>query len=261
MVREATTWANRFEHKPQFAPSNAPSSFGSAAISGTGPEFNAFDDSNAKPEFAKRALDITGSILALILASPAILVAMTLIRLLSPGASIFRQTRVGKDGKTFECYKLRTMRPNAPTSQHTAYIAELMNADAPMVKLDRRGDSRLIPFGGILRASGIDELPQLVNVLKGEMSLVGPRPCTVSEFELYTSKQKQRFQVKPGLTGLWQVSGKNDTTFSQMINLDLEYCEEWDLKMDLAILSKTWKVVVRQLKEHLTPSRSRLTTD
>jgi lipopolysaccharide/colanic/teichoic acid biosynthesis glycosyltransferase len=115
-----------------------------------------------------------------------------------------------------------------------------------MTKLDAIKDSRIIPLGGILRATGLDELPQLINVLRGEMSIVGPRPCVGYEYEMYEPWQKRRFDAVPGLTGLWQVSGKNRTTFNQMINLDIEYSERATLWLDVKIMLKTVPALVVQ---------------
>jgi lipopolysaccharide/colanic/teichoic acid biosynthesis glycosyltransferase len=117
-----------------------------------------------------------------------------------------------------------------------------------MLKIDAN-DPRVIRFGNILRSSGLDELPQLVNVLRGEMSLVGPRPCTRYEFDQYTPAQKRRFNAAPGLTGLWQVNGKNRTTFSEMVELDIAYTEEKSLWLDVKILTKTAGVVLDQVNQ------------
>lgn len=198
----------------------------------------------------KRILDVSLATIATLVFAPVMLGIALLVKIVSPGPILFRQTRVGYLGRPFECLKFRTMRPNAATSAHSSYLAELMTQEKPMTKLDRKGDPRVIPFGGILRATGLDELPQLFNVLRGEMSLVGPRPCTLSEYNLYTTWHKRRLRAKPGITGLWQVSGKNDTTFSEMIDLDIRYCERWDLGMDLSIISRTWQVIFKQLWQY-----------
>jgi lipopolysaccharide/colanic/teichoic acid biosynthesis glycosyltransferase len=128
-----------------------------------------------------------------------------------------------------------------------------MKSDEPMVKLDKGRDPRLIPFGQLLRASGLDELPQIFNVLQGEMSLVGPRPCTTYEYEAYSPPHKERFAVLPGLTGLWQVSGKNRTTFDEMIQLDIRYGQELSLRRDLWILAKTIGVLCGQILDSIKP--------
>ncbi len=187
----------------------------------------------------KRALDFI-IILALL---PAVLLVGLMVALVikigSRGPVFFRQERVGFKGRLFTCYKFRTMKPNADTASHRNYARELIQGQAPMVKLDSKRDPRLIPLGSLLRATGLDELPQLINVLRGEMSMVGPRPCIPYEYELYESWQRRRFDAVPGLTGLWQVSGKNRTTFNEMIQLDIEYSEQLSPGLDLRIIFKT----------------------
>jgi lipopolysaccharide/colanic/teichoic acid biosynthesis glycosyltransferase len=126
-----------------------------------------------------------------------------------------------------------------------------------MVKMDDHGDPRLIPFGALLRAAGLDELPQLLNVVRGEMSLVGPRPCMGYEFEHYNQWQRRRFDTLPGLTGLWQVSGKNKTTFPEMIAMDLYYTENKSLWLDLKILMMTIPALLSQLKATRLPPQQK----
>lgn len=187
----------------------------------------------------KRALDLT---LVLIL-SPALLIFGGLIALIiklgSPGPVFFRQHRVGYKGRDFVCLKFRTMRVNADTESHRRHTQDLIRSQTPMIKLDARRDPRMIPLGSILRVTGLDELPQLLNVLKGEMSLVGPRPCIRYECEAYEQWHWQRFDAVPGLTGLWQVSGKNRTTFDEMVRLDIEYSQRMTLWLDLKIVVRT----------------------
>lgn len=203
----------------------------------------------------KRPLDL----LLLFLLLPAILVCFaavaTLIKLVSRGPVFFTQERVGYRGRRFKLYKFRSMQHRADTSVHQAHVATLLKSDQPMKKLDGEGDKRLIPFGRELRASGLDELPQLINVLKGEMSIVGPRPCTVYEYELYEEWQKERLNALPGLTGLWQVSGKNHTTFKRMIELDIEYARNISLWLDLEIVARTFPTLAGQMAEHAGKSR------
>ena len=185
----------------------------------------------------KRTLDMLLILLALPFLIPLTLFIALLIRSVSTGPVLFRQERVGYLGRRFMCFKFRTMFVDADTTMHQGHLHHLMNSNTPMMKMDSRGDPRIIPFGLFLRASGLDELPQLINVLRGEMSLVGPRPCLPYEYEKYLPWQKERFGTVPGLTGLWQVSGKNKTTFVEMIQLDIKYAKNktlwWDLKIIL----------------------------
>ena len=145
------------------------------------------------------------------------------------------------------CLKFRTMHCGAETNTHQGHLQDLMTTDAPMVKMDAKGDSRIIPCGKILRAAGLDELPQLINVLKGEMSLVGPRPCITYEATKYLPWQRERFNTAPGLTGLWQVSGKNRTTFTRMIQLDIEYSRKRNVWLDLRIILMTIPALLVQI--------------
>jgi lipopolysaccharide/colanic/teichoic acid biosynthesis glycosyltransferase len=197
----------------------------------------------------KRALDITCIVVALPLLMPVFLLLAAGIKCVSPGPVLFLSERVGYRGRRFICFKFRTMKVNADCDAHRRHLADLMRSDAPMVKMDAKGDPRLIPLGKILRATGLDELPQLLNVLGGEMSLVGPRPCLPYEFEGYLPEQKRRFNTLPGLTGLWQVSGKNKTTFSEMIALDIEYAGRKTLWLDLKIIGRTFPAILTQVKE------------
>jgi lipopolysaccharide/colanic/teichoic acid biosynthesis glycosyltransferase len=203
----------------------------------------------AKISVAKRALDIFCLILALPTLLPLMLGIAALIKMVSPGPVFFMQDRIGFMGRRFRMFKFRTMKTNAETSSHQQHLKDLINSNVPMTKLDNKGDSRVIRFGGILRSSGLDELPQLINVLKGEMSLVGPRPCTPYEYEQFQPWHKQRFRALPGLTGLWQVSGKNRTTFNQMIALDIRYAKDWSLWLDMRIIALTVPVLLGQVKE------------
>ena len=195
----------------------------------------------------KRALDVTVVLLLLPFILPVALGIVLLIRLVSRGPILFKQERIGFRGAAFMCLKFRTMVVGADTTNHQGHLHNLMTADAPMVKLDARGDSRIIRFGVLVRAAGLDELPQLINVLRGEMSLVGPRPCLAYEFARYLPWQRERFNTLPGLTGLWQVSGKNRTTFSEMMHLDIDYVRRKTLWLDLLILLRTFPAVLVQI--------------
>jgi exopolysaccharide production protein ExoY len=193
----------------------------------------------------KRALDTFCIILAAPLLLPLSLLIGLVIKLVSRGPILFRQKRVGLQGEIFDCLKFRTMKVNADTGVHQGHLQNLMTSNVPMTKLDA-ADKRLIPGGRILRCLGIDELPQLINVLRGEMSLVGPRPCLPYEYAHYQAKHGRRFDTLPGLTGLWQVSGKNRTTFEEMINLDIKYVDTKCLSLDLAIMLRTIPAILVQ---------------
>lgn len=197
----------------------------------------------------KSTLDITCILLALPIWLPLMILLMLMTRLASPGPIFYRQKRVGLRGRHFSIWKFRTMKVSAETQTHEHYFQELMRVDRPMTKLDAYGDPRLAPFGRFLRASGLDELPQIFNVLCGEMSLVGPRPCTPSEFAHYEPWQRERVNALPGLTGYWQVNGKNKTTFNEMIVMDLFYLKNLSILLDLKIMFKTCAVIAGQLVE------------
>jgi lipopolysaccharide/colanic/teichoic acid biosynthesis glycosyltransferase len=171
----------------------------------------------------------------------------------SPGPIFYRQPRIGFKGRRFMLVKFRTMKVNAETHIHEAYLEHLIISDRPMIKLDVTGDPRLILGGRFLRATGLDELPQIFNVLKGEMSLVGPRPCTVGEFERYAPEQRARVNALPGLTGLWQVNGKNRTTFRQMIEMDIFYSRNISLSLDIKIILRTLPAIIGQFFDSVQP--------
>jgi lipopolysaccharide/colanic/teichoic acid biosynthesis glycosyltransferase len=206
--------------------------------------------------FWKRTLDLV----CLLLVAPALVPIMGLIalaiRLSSPGPVLFRQERIGFRGESFMFFKFRTMRDAAETRSHQQYLEKLITSDAPMEKLDLH-DARVSRLGALLRASGLDELPQVFNVLRGEMSLVGPRPCIRYEYEKYRPEDCERLNAIPGLTGLWQVSGKNKTTFPEMVALDVRYAKTLSLWQDITILLRTFPVVIEQTKETWERKRAR----
>jgi lipopolysaccharide/colanic/teichoic acid biosynthesis glycosyltransferase len=169
------------------------------------------------------------------------------VRLASPGPILFRQERIGHMGARFLCLKFRTMKVNADTTIHREHLNHLMTSNQPMKKLDAAGDSRLIPGGLWLRTLGVDELPQILNVLRGEMSLVGPRPSTAYEYEMFQPRHRRRCETLPGLTGLWQVKGKNRTTFERMMELDIAYVETKSLFLDLKIIASTLPAILLQV--------------
>jgi exopolysaccharide production protein ExoY len=197
----------------------------------------------------KFALDIVCILLALPIWLPLMILLMLVTRIASAGPIFYRQERIGLGGRPFLIWKFRTMQVSAETQTHEHYFRELMEVDRPMTKLDAYGDPRLAPFGRFLRASGLDELPQIFNVLCGEMSLVGPRPCTPHEFAHYEPWQRERVDGLPGLTGYWQVNGKNKTTFNEMIVMDLFYLQNISILLDLKIMLKTGAVITGQLLE------------
>jgi lipopolysaccharide/colanic/teichoic acid biosynthesis glycosyltransferase len=197
----------------------------------------------------KRAIDLAVCLLALPVLALATLVMTIITRLVSPGPVFFTQERVGYRGGRFRLYKFRTMRVCADTNVHQAYYKELIGTNAPMLKLDAKGDTRLIPGAWFLRASGLDELPQIINVLRGEMSLIGPRPCIPTEWNEYLPWQRRRFDAVPGLTGLWQVSGKNRTTFERMIELDIQYARTRSFWLDLKIVLLTVPALLVQIAD------------
>jgi exopolysaccharide production protein ExoY len=197
----------------------------------------------------KRILDVVFILVALPVWLPIFLLIALWVKIVSPGPIFFRQERIGFLGKPFMILKFRTMKVNVETGVHERYLERLINSDEPMTKLDSKGDPRIIAGGRILRATGLDELPQLINVLRGDMSLVGPRPCTPKEFKHYSTAQLERVNVLPGLTGYWQVNGKNKTTFSQMIEMDIFYAKHLTLWLDLQIIFRTLPALTTQVIE------------
>lgn len=208
-----------------------------------------------EPEYAcgmplwKRLLDLFFIVLSAPVWLPIMLVLGIMIKLVSHGPALFRQERIGHLGRRFTCFKFRTMRVNADTGIHQGHLNRLMDSNVPMKKLDAAGDPRLIPGGLLLRSLGLDELPQIFNILRGEMSLVGPRPCVAYEYENYSPYHRRRLEAVPGLTGLWQVSGKNRTTFEKMVELDISYAKNKTLLLDLKIIFKTVPAIISQTKD------------
>ena len=199
----------------------------------------------------KRMLDIIGALAGLIILSPLFLLIAIFIKIVSPGPVFYSQERIGFLGKTFTFWKFRTMHVANDATEHRQYLSQLIQGDAPMLKLDDGRDRRIIPLGKFLRSSCLDELPQLINVLLGEMSLVGPRPCLPYEAEEYLQWHARRFDTVPGMTGLWQVSGKNRTTFKEMIRLDIRYSQRMSLWMDFKILLLTGPAILGMIYEPL----------
>lgn len=195
----------------------------------------------------KRTLDFLGAAILLALTAPLFLLIGAAIRLDSRGPVFHRQPRCGYRGREFVCFKFRTMHHGSDEGPHRRYVEGLVTGKSD----ERNGDgvyklvadNRVTRFGALLRRSSLDELPQLWNVLIGDMSLVGPRPPLPYEVALYDERQCRRLTVKPGITGLWQVSGRNQLSYREMCELDLEYINSWSLVLDLRILLRTFPVV------------------
>jgi lipopolysaccharide/colanic/teichoic acid biosynthesis glycosyltransferase len=204
----------------------------------------------------KRALDIVCTSLVLAMLSPLMLLVALIIKILYGGPVIFKQQRIGRSGRVFTMWKFRTMKHACENSAHRQYMSRLINgandeeSDRPMSKLD--GELPVTGFGRILRATSVDELPQLINVLCGEMSLVGPRPPIAYEVEVYLPWHCARFEAVPGMSGLWQISGKNRLTFVDMVRLDIQYARRTSLWSDVMILLKTPLTILSDILDSLT---------
>jgi exopolysaccharide biosynthesis polyprenyl glycosylphosphotransferase len=192
-------------------------------------------------QVVKRAIDVVVSSLAVLVASPFMAAIAIVIKLESPGGPvIFRHTRIGKDGEPFTMFKFRSMTPNAADERPS--LESQNEAIGPLFKI--RHDPRLTRVGGFIRKFSMDEIPQLINVLRGDMSLVGPRPPIPSEVEQYEEWHKKRLAVSPGMTGLWQVSGRSELDFDEMVMYDIYYIEHWSLSLDFRILLRTIPTVL-----------------
>jgi lipopolysaccharide/colanic/teichoic acid biosynthesis glycosyltransferase len=186
-------------------------------------------------KLAKRAIDLVGSGFLLVLLSPLLLAVAGAIRLTSAGPALFIHERIGRDGRGFRMFKFRSMRINAHDER--TGVAHLNEAGGPIFKIRR--DPRVTAVGRLIRRFSIDEVPQLLNVLRGEMSLVGPRPPLPEEYSTYGPRERQRMSVTPGITCIWQVSGRSDLDFETWVEMDLEYIASWSLWLDLKLLLKT----------------------
>jgi len=189
----------------------------------------------------KRVFDVVVAISLLVMLSPILLTIAVAVRWGDRGPALFRQDRVGRNGQHFTMYKFRTMRPDA--EERLAELLAMNEHDGVLFKI--KNDPRITPLGRWLRRFSLDELPQLLNVVAGTMSLVGPRPPLPREVELYEEDVRRRFVVKPGITGLWQVSGRADLPWEESVRLDLRYVENWSLAFDLAIMWRTVRAVIR----------------
>jgi lipopolysaccharide/colanic/teichoic acid biosynthesis glycosyltransferase len=195
---------------------------------------------------AKRTIDVTVAVVGLLVTAPILLASMAAIVLVTGDGPIFRQQRVGLGGRRFMMFKLRTMVRNA--HDRRCEIEHLNEADGPVFKV--RHDPRLHPLGGFLRRTSIDELPNFVNVLRGEMSIVGPRPPLPEEVVHYDKRALRRLSVKPGVTCLWQISGRSKLSFEQWMDLDCAYIAGWTPLGDIAIIARTIPAVIRGVGAH-----------
>ena len=199
----------------------------------------------------KRALDVLLSGLAMLVLSPALAVIALLVRRSSPGPIFFVQERIGKNGIPFKFYKFRTMVHNSDDAIHRQFAAMFINGGSDTEKKDSgkvfkmTNDPRVTAIGRWLRKTSLDELPQLWNILKGEMTIVGPRPPIAYELDHYLPWHHERLRVTPGLTGLWQVSGRSNVPFEEMVRLDIHYINSWTILEDVRIILKTIPVVLR----------------
>lgn len=200
----------------------------------------------------KRMIDICSSLAVLLLGFPFLLAIALLIKLTSRGPVFFRQRRIGEEGNPFSLFKFRTMRADADDCIHREFAQNFIRGKMSQTTLDGKSDNlykitndpRVTAVGGFLRRTSLDELPQFINILRGEMTIVGPRPPLEYEYEHYDEWHKLRLKVRPGLTGLWQVSGRSTVPFHEMVKLDLYYIENWSLMMDLKIMARTIPVML-----------------
>jgi exopolysaccharide biosynthesis polyprenyl glycosylphosphotransferase len=201
----------------------------------------------ARPELrgarrlTKAVFDRVGAVLLLAVVAPVLIAITVVVKAGSRGPALFRQERVGREGRAFPMLKFRTMEIDA--DRQVPELVETSDGNGVLFKLRR--DPRVTPVGRFLRRYSLDELPQLINVLRGEMSLVGPRPPLPVEVQHYGVDMHRRFVVKPGLTGLWQVSGRSDLSWEESVRVDLYYVENWSLLLDLVILWRTFGAVIR----------------
>ncbi len=195
----------------------------------------------ARQRLLKRLIDVVGAAVCLVVTAPLALAIAVAIKLDSPGPVLYAQDRVGTNGRTFRLLKFRTMVQGA--DKQLSELIDLTNLEEPAFKL--KDDPRVTRLGGFLRRTSLDELPQLLNVLRGDMSLVGPRPEEAWLVRLYNDQQRRRLAVKPGMTGPMQVNGRGDLSFAQRLELELDYIEHYSLRRDIAILLKTIPVVLK----------------
>lgn len=200
----------------------------------------------------KRFIDVLVTAIFLVFFWPIFILIGLLVKLESPGPVLYRHQRIGKAGVPFSLVKFRTMAANSDDGDYLRYLKALIESERggngngngkPYRKMET--DGRVTRVGNFLRKYYLDELPQMWNILKGEMSLVGPRPHVQFEVNYYTAEQRRRLSVSPGATGLWQVAGKGDSTFNELIALDLDYVDHWSLRLDFSILLRTFRLMLR----------------
>jgi lipopolysaccharide/colanic/teichoic acid biosynthesis glycosyltransferase len=203
-----------------------------------------------RQESAKRALDIAISLIAIVVLGPLLVALFLLVRWTSPGPALFRQQRLGRDRRPFTMLKLRTMCVDNDDRIHREYVTQLLRDDQPetgggsgLFKLEN--DPRVTRLGSLLRRTSLDELPQLFNVLRGDMSLVGPRPVLPWEAEMFNDTERLRFMVKPGMTGLWQIRGRSKLSMREALEMDVEYVHSHSLALDVIILLGTLPALFR----------------
>lgn len=218
---------------------------------GTAPLFAPRIERAAWSRAMKRGLDLAGVAFGLIVLWPVFLAIAIAIRVDSQGPALFKQTRVGLGGVPFEMFKFRSMSAGASDEQHKEYVTRMIREGAEMDRNEAgayklENDGRITRVGAWLRRTSLDELAQLINVARGEMTMVGPRPPLPYEVALYSPRDLRRLTVTPGMTGLWQVSGRNETTFEQMVDLDITYIENRSLLLDLQILARTVGVLIKK---------------
>lgn len=192
----------------------------------------------------KRWFDLIAAVFLILLSGPLMVLIALGIKLHSPGPILYRQRRIGKNGQPFDMLKFRSMRDGAASAPHREHVQRLIlenvrPQDLGATTLKLRGDPRITGLGRILRALSLDELPQFINVLRGEMSIVGPRPPLPYEYEIYSNWAKQRLDVLPGITGLWQVTRRNQVSFEEMVRIDLAYIRRMSSALDLWIVIQT----------------------
>jgi exopolysaccharide biosynthesis polyprenyl glycosylphosphotransferase len=204
-----------------------------------------------RKRLVKRAFDLAVALPLLVVLSPLFLLIALLIRLDSPGPALYRQERIGENGRPFTMFKFRSMYQDADPRVHEAYVTDLIRRNVSpqhenggRAVLKQQQDPRVTRVGRVIRKTSLDELPQLFNVLRGEMSLVGPRPALAYEVAVYKDWHRRRLAALPGITGLWQIVGRNQVSFDDMVRLDIEYIEHQSLLYDIAILLRTpWAVL------------------